>query len=124
MRISNGVDNFKGRIIRFRDGDTVEVLMWIGWGVVIERAVRLIRIESWEPSGDTRERAQCCARECDRRWHDAHCVIHPSTRGLDCYGRIRGSILIDGQDLAAMLVTSGLAWYGKPGSTQPACIVI
>jgi endonuclease YncB( thermonuclease family) len=120
MKMQKISEDFPGRIIRFRDGDTVNIEMAIGWDVIICRGMRLVGIESWEPSGDTLERAQAAAAQLTAKFSQRQCIIRPLSRGLDCYGRIRGTILIDDSNLAGIIVGLGLAWYGKPGALQPA----
>lgn len=99
-----------GRIVRARDGDTIEVCLDLGFGVRLQKAVRLIGLEAAEPSGVTAGRARVDADRIFRRWAGVECQVIPQTRGLDCYGRIRGRILTSDGDLADWLISSGIAW--------------
>lgn len=111
MKILHGVDSFKGRIRRFRDGDTANIEMEIGWDVIICRGFRFVGIESWELDGHDRPRAIAAANALTEIFHDQEVLIVPSTRGLDCYGRIRGRMTHAGGDVATQIVNLGFAWW-------------
>jgi endonuclease YncB( thermonuclease family) len=104
-------------IVRGIDGDTVLVLLPLGFGVSIEKSVRLRGIESWELNSPDADRARLAARAITERCQMKLATLTLTQRGPDLHGRLVGSLTVDGHDLATWLVTRGLAWYGPPGTT-------
>lgn len=88
--------------------------MDIGFGVHIQRGFRLLGIESWELASEHRARAEAAALALTTLWRGVEVVAHPSTRGFDCYGRLRGHLLIGQLDMAAEIVKLGHAWHVSP----------
>lgn len=111
MKIYSQIPQFPARIIRFRDGDTAQVEMNIGFDVIICRGFRLLGIESWELASAEGDRARAAAHALTELYKDREAVAHCSTRGFDCYGRLRGNLTVDGVNVADHIVTLGLAWH-------------
>jgi len=110
MRISTVPEGFPARIVRARDGDTIVCDVELGFDVSIRLAVRLVNIEAAEPIGETKRRAAEDAAKIFGRWHGVECVLVPSTRGRDCYGRARGDIITNEGSLSEWLISHGIAW--------------
>lgn len=98
------------KFLRARDGDTVEVLIALDWGVWLECPVRLVGLDSWELNSPDRACAQLAAERLTHRFKNKDAIITPTTRSLDKYGRIRARLTIDGLDFAAETVKMGLGW--------------
>lgn len=113
MKVFNGNLSYPGRVVRFRDGDTAQIEMNIGFDVIICRGFRFVGIESWELASAEREKAAEAARALTAQFGGRECVCYPSTRGFDCYGRLRGLMTIDGEDVAGLIIKLGLAWAEK-----------
>lgn len=111
MKAFGAMYEFPGRIVGWADGDTARVEMDIGFEVVIRRYWRLARIESWEPSGDTKDKAREVAARLTHLYGGLSVVCQPSTRGFDLHGRLRGELVMDGQLVSDFLVRQGFAWY-------------
>jgi hypothetical protein len=111
MRAHLGKDRFPARIVRFADGDTVIVLIELGWGSWVEKYVRLVNLDSWELDSSDIDKARECRLRLDDRWGWQPAVFVPSTKGFDRWGRVRGSVLIEGGDLAAWIVSHGYGWW-------------
>lgn len=103
--------------MKARDGDTIECLLDLGFGVFVLLAVRLTGLEAAEPSGSTAENAKADAARIMHRWREAECVVIPATRGLDCYGRLRGQIITNDGNLADWLISQKIAWVSEPKRT-------
>jgi endonuclease YncB( thermonuclease family) len=125
MRSHLGRDRFPGEIRRFADGDTVIVLIEVGWGVHVEKYVRLVNLDSWELDEEDAIKAVAARDILDCWWGRKPCVLIPSTRGFDRYGRIRGHVQVQGHDLAKWIVDNKLGWWhGDPPQKQhPLAIV-
>jgi hypothetical protein len=105
--------SFPARIVRFADADTVILLIDLGFGVRIERPVRLTAIESWELDSPDGARALLARDQLNQRYATLPVRLIAHTRGPDRFGRIRGDVLLDGKLLSAHIVTLGLAWPSK-----------
>lgn len=111
MKINNASLNYPARILRFRDGDTAQITMNIGFGVHIERGFRFMDLESWELDGPEKQRALLAAKMLTERFAGVECTAWPATRGFDLYGRIRGSLTIGNDRVEDLIVAAGLAWH-------------
>lgn len=111
MRAHNGQDRYSGRIVRFADGDTVIVIIELGWGAWREFYVRLVNLDSWELDDDGRDSAIAARDLLDKEFSWKLCVLVPHTKGFDRYGRIRGTVLIPTGDLAKWIVDHQLGWW-------------
>ena len=117
-RISRAEGTHDGIILRGVDGDTVLMLVRIQYGIWIERPVRIMRIDSWEFGTTDAPRAHEAAARITAAFAMKSATLRAHPRGLDCYGRFRGDVDINGTDLARWLVDSGLAWW-RPHSAGP-----
>jgi endonuclease YncB( thermonuclease family) len=111
-------ESHRCKLLRFRDGDTCEVLVDLGWGVWLEVAVRLVGIDSWELSSADRARAQDAAHRLTALLEGKLMRLTPTTKSLDRYGRIRARMAYSGLDLADSLVKNGFAWYVDARATE------
>lgn len=114
MKLSNKFPlTYQARVVRMRDGDTAQIVMDIGFGVHIERGFRLMDIESWELASEHRARAEQAAQALTELWRGADVVAHLSTRGFDCYGRLRGHLMLGEVSMSSEIVRLGHAWYER-----------
>lgn len=110
---------FDVRFIRARDGDTVEVLVSLPFGVFLQLPIRLVGIESHEPSGETLPLAKQIAEKIERRWSGVMMRLAPAGMGRDKYGRIRGDLWTPEGLLSDWLVAQKLAWRVDPRTGEP-----
>jgi endonuclease YncB( thermonuclease family) len=89
-------------------------LVELGWGVWLEKPVRLMRIDSWELSEDSRQLAMRAAARVTECFGMTKITIDPKQGGPDLHGRIRAEVTTTTGNLSDWLVASGLAWYRKP----------
>ena len=111
MRTWYGHNCWPATFVRARDGDTVVLLVDLGFDTRREIAVRLVGIESWELDSPNKSRAENCAMVISAARGNQQCTFYPSTRGPDKYGRYRGRVQFSDGDLAKIIVDVGLAWY-------------
>jgi endonuclease YncB( thermonuclease family) len=106
-------------ITRFRDGDTVDgFLECRSCGSVSRDTIRLLRIESWEPSAGTRHKANATAERLSDMFRGQRGVITTPNIRRDRYGRILADLILNGTALSVLIVEMGLAWYGV-GEPEP-----
>jgi endonuclease YncB( thermonuclease family) len=113
VKISLQQGAYDGHIVRAADGDTLIVLIKIGWGVYVEKHCRILGIDSWELAGPHEAKARQVQQRINSMWQMKPCRVFLSNRGLDKYGRFRARVAVDGRDVAKILVDLGLAWYRK-----------
>ncbi|WP_442876506.1 thermonuclease family protein [Enterobacter cloacae complex sp. ECC445] len=95
------VESFEGKVVKVIDGDTVQILDNQNSNI----RVRLYGIdapESKQPWGQKAKQALSNAV--------AGKTVKVVEHGLDVYGRELGTIWLDGYDINASMVDSGLAW--------------
>jgi endonuclease YncB( thermonuclease family) len=119
MKTSHGDTRYPCAIVRAADGDTLVCAVALPFGVTITRPVRLTKLDSWELDGNFAALAIAARDVLTAELSDRLGVLIPSTRGLDCYGRIRGDILIDGHLVASAIVANGLGWWRGTGPAAP-----
>lgn len=101
------------QILRFRDGDTLEALVFCGscsHGHV--EVIRLSDVESYEPVGPDSSRALAIASELTARFKNVEGDFVGNLKRRDKYGRLIGDVIIERELLTAKLVTIGASWYG------------
>lgn len=108
------------RIIRWRDGDTLVVLIPLGFGCYIEQSLRLEGIESWEPSGPTKPKAIAVRDALNTLTSGRDCLLHLRSERHDNHDRLHGQVTIGDQDLAALLVDKGFAWHATKAESTAA----
>lgn len=115
--------NTRVTIIRFRDGDTVEVHAECTCcrGLRYE-TIRLPGIDSWELLSGSAARAKRTAEELTFAYYGRTGWATSLSVRRDKYGRRLTDLLIGGELLSHALVASGHAWYGV-GTPEPAYIV-
>lgn len=97
-------------ITRPIDGDTVEVLLPLAWGVWVEKSVRIAGIESWELDSDHRADARRVRATMETFLRMVPAVLVPVRSGTEAHGRIVATLTVGGRDLATILCQKGLAW--------------
>lgn len=106
-------------IARFRDGDTLEgYLHCTSCGAVQYCVVRLLGIESWEPAGPTKARAQLTAQRLTERYQGTEGMLLLAGRKRDKYARMCADLIVHERSLAAQIVELGEAWHGV-GKPEP-----
>jgi endonuclease YncB( thermonuclease family) len=103
--------SWPARIVRFRDADTLIADVDLGFGVSITRPVRLVYIESWELDSADRGKALLARDALDKKYAGKLCRLQPTTSAADCYGRVRGRIMLGQENLADLIVRDGHAWH-------------
>lgn len=104
--------NQKAIILRWRDGDTIDALVECPTCRIFhKRGIRLARIESYEPSGNTANQAEIAATVLNKRWSLCWCTVQPVKSSDDLHGRIVGEVWVDGKNLSDEIVRLGLGWY-------------
>lgn len=104
---------------RVIDGDTVEVVIDLGFGVHCRRLVRLASIETAEMQGANRMEGQA-ARAGLRSLVDGSSWWVLVTVGTDRWGRVVGDLVNprDGGHITRQMVDLGFAWWIKGQSRR------
>jgi endonuclease YncB( thermonuclease family) len=111
LKITRAHENIKIDILHFADGDTVFCRVHCNHcGLSRESYIRLAGIESHEPRGSSRIQAREIAERWDKILAGTKAELIPHQSGSDKYGRIVGTILINGTSLAESLIKAGDAW--------------
>lgn len=114
------LENDAVRIVRFRDGDTVEITRDCCRCKQMSKAVvRIVDIESWEYNSQYRSWALRVAAAATSKWRDHSGFLVWSPSRYDKYGRLVGDILLEGELLSTALVKSNLAWAGVGKAPPP-----
>ena len=97
------VEEFTGKVVSLADGDTVTVL--------VDKTQVKVRLEGI----DAPEKSQAFGAKAKTALSDLigrkDVTVHAT--GTDRYGRTLGRIIIDGQDVSAVMVSKGFAWHYK-----------
>mgnify|MGYP000953015908 CR=1 FL=1 len=100
---------FEAFVERVIDGDTIEALVQLGFGVVQRFRIRVAGIDTPETKGTSKRRGKRSA-EFVRNLIEGKTVWLIESEQKDKYGRAMASVqLADGRDLATLLVEAGLA---------------
>lgn len=95
--------SFEGKVIGVKDGDTIEVF-YNGQG----QTIRLLDIDCPEKKQASGQKA--------KQFTSDFCFgknVRVESNGTDRYGRVLGTVYVDGQNLNKALVKAGLAWHFK-----------
>lgn len=96
---------YPATLVRVVDGDTVDLLVDLGFRVLARQRFRLVGIDCPEartPAGDL-------ATAFTTHWLDEHPTLEVESHREDVYGRWLGVIRSGGENLNAALVASGHA---------------
>ena len=102
---------YKGSVRRVIDGDTLEVLIDLGFRHYHRATVRVYGIDTPETHGETREAGLAAAARL-REMCPAGSLVHLESKRLDKYGRTVAAVLVGGPtgfDVARTLLAEGLA---------------
>lgn len=103
--------DYKARVDRVVDGDTVDVFMALGFGVWKEERVRIVGIDTPEcrtrDLDEKRMGMMAKARVVDMCQVGIEVVLRGTERGK--YGRILADIIVDGVSVAETLIAERLA---------------
>lgn len=108
--VASAGEEIRGKVVKIRDGDTIEVL----------RGTRTVRIRVH--GVDTPERGQPWSARAKSFTADlaGSRDVVVVVRDVDRYRRVVGEVLLpDGRSLAYELVRAGLAWHYKRYSSDP-----
>lgn len=88
--------------------------------------IRLPFIESWEPSGATRDQARACARKLTQQYKGESGILLSKGKTKDKYNRIISDVQMGDYTLSQLIVQAGLAWYGvgKPNPGNAASTLL
>lgn len=111
--------NYRARVQRVIDADTIDLDFDLGFNASIRERVRLARINAWEIRGEQREAGLEAADFVRKAVHAEYSTTYPllvATKkgrgGTDKYGRWIAEIwLPDGTNLSDSLVAAGHAEY-------------
>lgn len=116
---------YPAQVKRVIDGDTIEVDLYLGLGVVLNnQLIGLYGIDAWETSGEERERGLKAKEYQAKRLAEgaAEIEIKPEwgRRGEEEYGRWLGVVEVDGASINAELVAKGHAeeYEDNPDDTK------
>ena len=97
-------------ICRVIDGDTVDVVIDLGFGITIRERLRLYGINAWEVRGDERPQGIKAKEFLIMQLSEAQNIsINVPEKERGKYGRVLATIYADGIDLNQMLVDGGHA---------------
>jgi endonuclease YncB( thermonuclease family) len=97
------VESFEGKVVALADGDTITVLR--------DRTQVKIRLEGI----DAPEKNQAFGNKAKAALsvHVFRKLVTVNATGTDRYGRTLARVIIDGQDVSALMVREGFAWHYK-----------
>lgn len=105
--------NYRARLVRVIDGDTVELEIDLGFRVSIRDKVRLYGINAPERRGTTMEAGDAATQYLSHllQTHapDGILTIHTYRDAREKYGRWLGTLLASGRDINRMMVHAGHA---------------
>lgn len=94
---------------RVVDGDTVDMQVDLGFGIVIRDRFRLLGVDAWETRGEERERGLAAAARLRELVEGKPLLIHTRKDERGKYGRWLADIYVDDVDVGATLVEEGHA---------------
>lgn len=100
-------------VVKIVDGDTVDVIIDLGFDISRKERVRLNAIDTPETitKDETEKKYGLEAKEFVRKWFSENQNIKIKTYKEEKYGRTLGDFFVDGQkSLNALLVEQGYAW--------------
>ena len=119
MKTDEKLYHYKAKIDRVVDGDTVDVLIDLGFDMHSRQRVRLWGINTPEcRTRDKREKALGLAAKARLieilGFADNHCVIAPRLDRKGKFGRVLGILYVDDLDINEQLIEEGHAveYYG------------
>ena len=103
----------KAKIIRWIDGDTVDLQIDLGYRVFIQERIRLLEVDTPEKGQPNFKKATAISRKYAPE--GSKCLIRSEPAGRDKYGRWLGVIYVNGLDrtLNEILIQAG--WSYKKG---------
>ena len=109
MKTQRREGGFPAIVLRACDGDTLRVLVAVGFEVWLEKSLRLTGIDSPEIDGPEAARALQIRTAITAQYRMRECIVIRDTAAPDCYGRIRGRAFVNGVDLAEIFIREGWA---------------
>ena len=112
---------YSATLIKIVDGDTVDVLIDLGFNTTKKERVRLLGIDT--PESATKDLAEkklgIEAKEYITQWFTKNTPFRLQTTKDDKYGRILGGFTgLDGKTLNDILVQNGYAWAYDGGTKK------
>ncbi len=104
---------YKGLVLRVVDGDTVDVLLDIGFGMSTKQRLRIDDFdapESWRPRNEAEKVHGEAAKARAKELLDGKEMIFTTSKAVGIYGRYGASItLADGRKYKDVMISEGLA---------------
>jgi micrococcal nuclease len=102
---------YKARIIKVYDGDTVTAIVDLGFNVSVKEKLRLSRINTPEVRGEQRPDGLISRDKLRERILDKDVIIKTIRDKKGKYGRYIAEIILEDENINDWLVTEGLAEY-------------
>ena len=118
---------YSSTLVKIVDGDTVDVLIDLGFNTTKKERVRLLGIDT--PESATKDLAEkklgIEAKEYITQWFTKNTPFRLQTTKDDKYGRILGVFTgLDGKTLNSRLVDEGYAWAYDGGTKKKDFVVL
>lgn len=86
---------YNGKVVNIIDGDTVDVVVQLGWGISINHRFRLYGINAPEISGEEKEFGLLSKQYLSSMIKDKDIIIYSIEDKYDKYGRFLGVLYVD-----------------------------
>ena len=108
--------HYNAELIRIIDGDTIDVMLDLGFYVWVKKRIRLYGIDTPETRNrdlEVKERGKAASFRLAELISSNKFTI--SSHGLDKYGRCLGTIFVGDENINNLLISEGFAkeYYGK-----------
>ena len=105
--------NYKGRVIRVVDGDTVDAYLDMGFGIFMNQRLRIDSFdapESWRPRNEAEKVHGEAAKARAKELLEGHELIFTTSKEIGMYGRYGTSITLpNGKKFGEVMVNEGFA---------------
>lgn len=103
------------RLVKVVDGDTLRVIIDLGWNVKLQADIRLSRVNAPESRGYEREAGQYVTQQVvgwisERQLRCPEIIIHSLDFSSGKFGRAIAEVWVDGECLNDFLLEKKLAW--------------
>ena len=114
------MNEYKAKVIKVIDGDTIRLDIDLGFSIImVNQTVRLFGIDT--PESRTRDKIEKYYGNLSKDFVKKHCpkgsyiTLHTTLDKKGKFGRILGSIVVDGVDLNKQMIKEHLAveYYGQ-----------
>lgn len=102
---------YDAKVLSVYDGDTITVQMDLGLGITKTEVIRLYGIDAPELRGQTKSQGMI-TRDSLRSWiMDKDIIVKTEQDKRGKYGRLLGTVILNGENLNDKLVAKGLAVF-------------